>query len=65
MGERIGLWFFLCVLTGAAAAAYGEVYRWVDEHGNVHFGDRPGGREAETVELDERSLNVQAVPDER
>ena len=65
MGERIGLWFFLCVLTGTAAPAYAEVYRWVDEHGNVHFGDRPPGEQAEAVELDERALNVQEVSGER
>jgi hypothetical protein len=25
----------------AAAAAHGQVYRWVDEQGKVHYGERP------------------------
>lgn len=32
----------LAVLLGLwAAAPAAEVYRWVDEHGRVHYGDRP------------------------
>ena len=33
--------------------SYGEIYRWVDEEGNVHFGDRyPETSSAENVNLD-------------
>lgn len=35
---------FLCLLSlfaGAQALAWGEIYKWKDEQGNVHFGDRP------------------------
>lgn len=28
------------------------VYRWVDEQGQVHFGDRPGARGAETLRIE-------------
>lgn len=31
----IGLWL------ASPAAAAGQVYRWTDRHGNVHYGDRP------------------------
>lgn len=35
----------------ALAAAGGEIYRWTDEQGNVHYGDRPAGAGAEAVEV--------------
>lgn len=28
-------------LAGAAALASGEVYKWLDADGNIHYGDRP------------------------
>ncbi|NIT63896.1 MAG: DUF4124 domain-containing protein [Gammaproteobacteria bacterium] len=36
----------------AVPAARAEIYRWVDEQGNVHYGDRPAGQDAEGVEVD-------------
>jgi len=40
------------VLLATAAPAKDEVYRWVDENGVVHFGDRPDGQaEAELVDI--------------
>lgn len=41
------LFILLLILPGLAAA---EIYRWVDEDGVVHYGDRPPG-DAERVEL--------------
>lgn len=38
------------VLLGAAAPApAADVYKWVDEDGKVHFGDRPQGGNAEVM----------------
>lgn len=31
------------------AAVAGEIYKWTDDDGIVHFGDRPSGSESETV----------------
>jgi hypothetical protein len=45
-------------LVGAAQA--GKVYRWVDEAGKVHFGDRPLANDAEQVEL--RRQSAPAAP---
>lgn len=28
-----------------------EIYKWVDENGNVHFDDRPGGGNKEKIEI--------------
>ncbi len=38
----------LLLLPGLAAA---EIYRWVDAQGQVHFGQRPAGAGAESVEV--------------
>lgn len=40
------------VLTATDAAARENVYRWVDEQGNVHFSDQPPGEiKAEVVDI--------------
>jgi hypothetical protein len=41
---RVRFWLLLLLALGQSAAA--DVYRWVDEHGRVHFGDRPPASEA-------------------
>jgi len=40
---------FILLLAPALAAA--EIYRWTDAQGRVHFGEKPGGAGAETVEV--------------
>ncbi len=43
--RRIRFWLLILLLSlGQGAAA--DVYRWVDENGRVHFGDRPPANEA-------------------
>jgi hypothetical protein len=50
--EHPGMWsariFALCVVLAAMPAA-ADVYRWVDEDGRVHFGDRPPPGSAERI----------------
>ena len=36
---------------GAGAASAAGVYKWVDEQGKVHYGDKPQGKDAETGDL--------------
>jgi len=44
----------LCLLFTSFVTA-GEIYKWTDENGNVHFGDRPANLQtAETVEIREQ-----------
>lgn len=42
------LMMILVLAGGCAAANAGEVYKWVDQHGKVHYGDRPK-HEAEQI----------------
>ena len=51
------------VLFGAASYA-NEIYKWTDEDGNVHYGDRPTGaaaESAETIALASRPTSSSAV----
>lgn len=47
---RVALVLLLPVVTAAAGAE--RVYRWTDADGRIHFSDRPGAADAETVEID-------------
>ena len=51
----------LLAIAGNAAAA--KVYRWVDEDGNVHFGDRPADSDAQELEIKPRQPAAQPQPD--
>ena len=31
--------------------AHAEIYKWVDEHGNTHYGDKPSSADAEQVPI--------------
>lgn len=57
----------LAVLVTAPALAGGEVYRWVDANGIVHFGDRvpPEAASRDREVLSERGIALQSLPGER
>jgi len=44
----------MLALMGASAAPAGEIYKWVDDEGNVHYGDRPVGEQVERLEIESR-----------
>jgi hypothetical protein len=48
MDRRCASAILLWLVVSACATA-GEIYRWTDENGKVHFGDRPKASEAEAV----------------
>lgn len=51
MIQRLLLVALIALMTPALASA-NSVYRWTDEDGNVHFGDRePSGRSADRVSV--------------
>jgi hypothetical protein len=48
----------LCVVLACAAASAGEVYKWKDKDGHVHYGDRPKHIEAAPVLINPDSLST-------
>jgi hypothetical protein len=40
MHQYRSIWFLLVMFASPATTA-GDVYKWVDEQGNIHFGDKP------------------------
>jgi len=72
MDRKMRILIFLMVvitavflLTAPNAGAFGEVYRWVDEKGMVHYGDRPPQKpDVQTVEIDKSPRSaIQPSPD--
>lgn len=47
------------VAPGAAIAS--DIYKWVDEDGNVHYGDKPSGAQSERMTIDSRPTNQAQV----
>jgi hypothetical protein len=41
----------VCLAVACAAASAGEVYKWKDKDGRVHYGDRPKDAQAESVTI--------------
>lgn len=58
---------FLAVLGALPAAAGADVYRWVDENGVVHYGDRipPEASRLDRDVLSERGIALESLPGER
>ena len=46
-------------LSGAAIA--GDIYKWVDEDGNVHYGDKPAGAQSERMAIQSRPTDPARV----
>lgn len=45
--------------------AFGQVYRWVDENGQVHFGQQPQSENAQAVEVRPQVVERDAATQER
>ncbi len=61
--QRFALMLTVAVtLTASGVALSGEIYKWTDEEGNVHYEDRPlGGAATERVAIVSRSTNNSSV----
>lgn len=57
-------WRFVVVLILASGLTpgYAEIYKWVDEEGRVHYGDKPK-EQAETISIKDQSPSAEDVPD--
>ena len=41
----------MLVVSAAGTAVAGDIYKWTDEEGNVHFEDRPAGEQPERLAI--------------
>ena len=48
----------ICITT---SVCYGEIYKWVDENGKVHFSQTPPNNEAEKIDVNNRSETLPAI----
>lgn len=51
------------VLVGLYEPGYAEIYKWVDEQGQVHYGDKPHAQ-AESMHVEGQEEPANAPPDE-
>ncbi|KIQ06448.1 MULTISPECIES: DUF4124 domain-containing protein [Pseudomonas] len=58
---RIGI----CLLLLLPTLAFGEVYRWVDERGQVHYGQQPLAADADVVDVRPQVVERDAATRER
>lgn len=55
---RLGLSVFIAALLTCGLAVAGEIYKWTDEDGNVHYEDRPiGDTQMERMEVVSRNTD--------
>ena len=48
-------------LAASGAALAGDIYKWVDAEGNVHYGDRPAGAQSERMAIDSKPTDEARV----
>lgn len=60
--KRLLVLFAAFALTIGSGAMASDIYKWVDDQGNVHYGDRPSGNDnTEVVALTYQRANPGAV----
>lgn len=45
----------------SSAAVAGDIYKWVDENGNVHYGDKPVSTQSERMAINSRPTDTTRV----
>lgn len=64
MSVRMLLKWLSILLMVVASSAQAEIYKWVDETGKTHYGDRPHGvKNAKKMDIVERGENGTPAPD--
>jgi hypothetical protein len=48
-------------LAVSGAAVAGDIYKWVDAEGNVHYGDRPVAPQSERMDIESRPTTAASV----
>ena len=59
--KRLPIALAITALLGTSVCAAGEIYKWTDEEGNVHFTDKPVVEEAERVAIQSRRTDPERV----
>ncbi len=61
MTKRALALVLMLALTAVGTTAAGQIYKWTDEEGNVHFTDKPVAEEAERVAIQSRRTDPERV----
>jgi len=61
MFRKTMLAFTTATVLFSGAVLSGEIYKWTDQNGDVHYEDRPDGADAERLEVVSRSTDNAAV----
>jgi hypothetical protein len=56
MQKIIAMFTFVLSITASGTVSAGDIFKWTDEEGNVHFSDKPAG------ESDVERLDIQSRP---
>lgn len=51
----------MLALMSAGAALASDIYKWVDDDGNVHYGDRPAGEPVERLAIESRPTDPERI----
>lgn len=46
----------------APGAESSEVYKWTDETGRIHYGEKPGGKKSENIAIPKHKKSTQSAP---
>jgi len=58
--------YLFIILMLAAQTSSAEIYKWVDEHGRVHYDDRPPVTgQKQLMDINEESNAVKSIPENR
>ncbi len=61
-----GIVLSLSLSLATPVTVHAEVYKWTDEYGRVHYGDRPGHADADQIDIDQQENSGTAqIPTDR
>ncbi len=61
MPKQVPALLLTLALCAVSTTAAGQIYKWTDEEGNVHFTDKPVAEQAERVEIQSRRTDADKV----
>ena len=61
MKRQLGAAAAILTLAASGIAFAGDIYKWVDEDGHVHYGDKPVGAQSERMSIHSRSTDLARI----